>query len=67
MCGWAAGRNPLKGLSRDPAKPDLMEKVDVVRSEQRRRLQARQQQLDVGCERAVGEEAADLCRSVWML
>jgi len=35
---YHTGRNPLKGLSRDPAKPDLMEKVDVVRSEQRRRL-----------------------------
>ena len=35
---YHSGRNPLKGLSRDPAKPDLMEKVDVVRSEQRRRL-----------------------------
>ena len=35
---YHTGRNPLKGLSRDPAKTDLMEKVDVVRSEKRRRL-----------------------------
>jgi len=35
---YHSGRNPLKGLSRDPAKPDLMEKVDVVRSERRRKL-----------------------------
>jgi hypothetical protein len=35
---YHTGRNPLKGLSRDAAKADLMEKVDVVRSEKRRRL-----------------------------
>ena len=35
---YHTGRNPLKGLSRDPAKPDLQEKVDIVRSEKRRRL-----------------------------
>jgi len=35
---YHSGRNPLKGLSRDAAKPELMEKVDVVRSEKRRRL-----------------------------
>ncbi|MDH4391510.1 MAG: YgiQ family radical SAM protein [Aquabacterium sp.] len=35
---YHTGRNPLKGLSRDAAKPDLTEKVDVVRSEKRRRL-----------------------------
>jgi hypothetical protein len=35
---YHSGRNPLKGLSRDPAKPELLEKVDVVRSERRRRL-----------------------------
>jgi radical SAM superfamily enzyme YgiQ (UPF0313 family) len=35
---YHSGRNPLKGLSRDPSKPDLMEKVDVVRSERRRKL-----------------------------
>ncbi|MBL0151302.1 MAG: YgiQ family radical SAM protein, partial [Ideonella sp.] len=35
---YHTGRNPLKGLSRDPAKPDLLEKVDVVRSERRRKL-----------------------------
>ena len=35
---YHTGRNPLKGLSRDAAKTDLMEKVDVVRSEKRRRL-----------------------------
>ncbi len=35
---YHSGRNPLKGLSRDPAKPDLMAKVDIVRSEKRRRL-----------------------------
>jgi len=35
---YHTGRNPLKGLSRDAAKPDLVEKVDVVRSEKRRRL-----------------------------
>ena len=31
-------RNPLKGLSRDPAKPELGERVDIVRGEKRRRL-----------------------------
>jgi uncharacterized radical SAM protein YgiQ len=35
---YHTGRNPLKGLSRDVARPELMEKVDVVRSEKRRRL-----------------------------
>ena len=35
---YHTGRNPLKGLSRDAAKPELQEKVDVVRSEKRRRL-----------------------------
>ena len=35
---YHTGRNPLKGLSRDPAKPELMEKVDIVRGERRRRL-----------------------------
>ena len=35
---YHTGRNPLKGLSRDPAKPDLMDKVDIVRSERRRKL-----------------------------
>ena len=35
---YHSGRNPLKGLSRDPAKPELMAKVDIVRSEKRRRL-----------------------------
>jgi uncharacterized radical SAM protein YgiQ len=35
---YHTGRNPLKGLSRDAAKTDLTEKVDVVRSEKRRRL-----------------------------
>ena len=35
---YHTGRNPLKGLSRDPAKPDLMEKVDIVRGERRRKL-----------------------------
>ena len=35
---YHTGRNPLQGLSRDPAKTALMEKVDVVRSEKRRRL-----------------------------
>ena len=35
---YHSGRNPLKGLSRDATKPELMEKVDVVRSEKRRRL-----------------------------
>ena len=35
---YHTGRNPLKGLSRDPAKPDLLEKVDIVRGENRRRL-----------------------------
>jgi uncharacterized radical SAM protein YgiQ len=35
---YHSGRNPLKGLSRDPAKPDLTEKVDVVRGERRRKL-----------------------------
>ena len=35
---YHTGRNPLKGLSRDPAKTELTEKVDVVRSEKRRRL-----------------------------
>jgi uncharacterized radical SAM protein YgiQ len=35
---YHTGRNPLKGLSRDPAKPDFTERVDVVRSEKRRRL-----------------------------
>ena len=35
---YHTGRNPLKGLSRDPAKSELQEKVDVVRSEKRRRL-----------------------------
>jgi hypothetical protein len=32
---YHSGRNPLKGLSRDPAK---VEKVDIVRGERRRRL-----------------------------
>jgi hypothetical protein len=35
---YHTGRNPLKGLSRDAAKRDLVEKVDVVRGEKRRRL-----------------------------
>jgi uncharacterized radical SAM protein YgiQ len=35
---YHSGRNPLKGLSRDEARPDLTEKVDVVKSEKRRRL-----------------------------
>ena len=35
---YHTGRNPLKGLSRDAAKPDLSEKVDVVRGERRRKL-----------------------------
>jgi uncharacterized radical SAM protein YgiQ len=35
---YHSGRNPLKGLSRDPAKTEGLEKVDVVRSERRRRL-----------------------------
>ena len=35
---YHTGRNPLKGLSRDAAKPDLTEKVDVVRGERRRKL-----------------------------
>jgi len=35
---YHSGRNPLKGLSRDPAKPDLNERVDIVRGEKRRRL-----------------------------
>ncbi len=35
---YHSGRNPLKGLSRDPAKPELLAKVDIVRSEKRRRL-----------------------------
>ncbi|MBL8350236.1 MAG: YgiQ family radical SAM protein [Burkholderiaceae bacterium] len=35
---YHTGRNPLKGLSRDPARPDLLEAVDVVRGERRRRL-----------------------------
>jgi radical SAM superfamily enzyme YgiQ (UPF0313 family) len=35
---YHSGRNPLKGLSRDAAKPELGERVDVVRSEKRRRL-----------------------------
>ena len=35
---YHTGRNPLKGLSRDPAKPDLLEQVDIVRGENRRRL-----------------------------
>jgi uncharacterized radical SAM protein YgiQ len=35
---YHSGRNPLKGLSRDPAKPELGERVDIVRGEKRRRL-----------------------------
>jgi len=35
---YHSGLNPLKGLSRDEARPDLTEKVDVVKSEKRRRL-----------------------------
>ena len=35
---YHTGRNPLKGLSRDPARLELMEAVDVVRGERRRRL-----------------------------
>jgi uncharacterized radical SAM protein YgiQ len=35
---YHTGRNPLKGLSRDPAKPELNERVDIVRSERRRKL-----------------------------
>ncbi|MCK6426485.1 MAG: YgiQ family radical SAM protein [Burkholderiaceae bacterium] len=35
---YHSGRNPLKGLSRNPARADLTEKVDVVKSEKRRRL-----------------------------
>jgi len=35
---YHTGRNPLKGLSRDPAKPEYTERVDVVKSERRRRL-----------------------------
>ena len=35
---YHTGRNPLKGLSRDPAKPELLEQVDIVRGENRRRL-----------------------------
>ena len=35
---YHTGRNPLKGLSRDPAKPALLERVDIVRGENRRRL-----------------------------
>jgi hypothetical protein len=35
---YHSGRNPLKGLSRDTAKAEGTERVDVVRSEKRRRL-----------------------------
>ena len=35
---YHSGRNPLKGLSRDPSKAGQGERVDVVRSERRRRL-----------------------------
>jgi uncharacterized radical SAM protein YgiQ len=35
---YHSGRNPLKGLSRNEARPDLTERVDVVKSEKRRRL-----------------------------
>ena len=35
---YHSGRNPLKGLSRDPAKAELNERVDIVRGEKRRRL-----------------------------